>query len=362
MNKIRVGMIGTSWWANHFYLNNLKTHQDADLTALCGRNQIKAQELANKHRITHVYTDYKEMLNSGELDVVIVATPENLHYPMVMDALDKGLHIICEKPMSFSADEARQMLEKAEQVGVKHMISFTNRWVPGYRHIKSLLESDYLGKPYQALFQWIVDWNLPRERYLWYFDSQKAHGVASQMGSHIIDLARWYFGDIVQVQANLRSFIPVLDRDNQPIKGENDTVSLTLDFANGAQGVMHLSNISRAAPKLFEANQVTTLIGESGAIKAEVDPWTQIENIYGAQNDQDAIEPLPVPDHLYGDVNRAEMWQIFKKQSIGPRAFIDAVINNSTVEPNFFDGYQVQCVIEAILESFKTARAVTVDY
>jgi predicted dehydrogenase len=69
-----------------------------------------------------------------------------------------------------------------------------------------------------------------------------------------------------------------------------------------------------------------------------------------------------VPDHLYGDVNRAEMWQIFKKQSIGPRAFIDAVINNSTVEPNFFDGYQVQCVIEAILESFKTARAVTVDY
>ena len=361
MNKVRIGMIGTSWWANHYYLNNIKTHPEAELTAVCGRSQTKAQELADHHGIPNVYTDYHAMLTPGKLDAVIVATPEDLHYPMVMRALEIGLHVICEKPMALKADEARQMWEKAEQAGLKHMISFTNRWVPGYRHLKDLLGSGYLGQIYQGLFQWIVDWNLPRERYLWYFDEQHAHGVASQMGSHILDLARWYLGEIVRVQANLSSTIPVLDGEGQFVSGENDSASLMLDFANGAQGVMHLSNISRAAPRLFEAGQLTTLIGEKGAIKAEVDPWTQKENIYATREDQDSVEILAVPDGFYGDVNRDHFWEIFQKQSIGPRAFIDAIIKDETVGPNFFDGYQVQRVIEAALESAKSGKAVNLN-
>ncbi len=359
MKKVRIGMIGTSWWADFFYLGNLKTHEHAELTAICGRNRTRAEELAGKYGVGRVYTDYRKMLNSGELDAAIVATPEDLHYPMVMTALDAGLHIICEKPMAFTATEAREMLEKAEAVGVKHMVSFTNRWVPGYRHIKHLLETGYIGKPYQALFQWMVDWNLPRTRYLWYFDSQHAHGAASQMGAHIIDLARWYLGEIVRVQANLRSFIPVIAEDGRTVTGENDTATLVLDFANRAQGIIHLSNISPAAHRLFETSQITTLIGEEGSLRADVDPWTKVENIYGARNDQDSVETLPVPDQYYEDVDRDNFWEVFQKRSLGPRAFVDAIINDTPIVPDFFDGYQTQRVIEAALESARSGSAVT---
>ena len=354
-------MIGTSWWADFFYLGNRQTHEGAELAAVCGRNRTRAQELADKYGVGRVYTDYRKMLNSGELDVAIVATPENLHYPMVMTALDAGLHVACEKPMAFTAAEAREMLEKAEAVGVKHMVSFTKRWIPGYRHIKHLLESGYLGQPRQALFQWIVDWNLPRTRYLWYFDRSHAHGVVSQMGAHIIDLARWFWGEIVRVQANFRSFVPVLTRDGRLATGENDTAALVLDFANGAQGIIHLSNISRSAPRLFEASQLTTLIGENGSLRAEVDPWTEKEDIYGARNDQDSVELQTVPDHYYGEVDRSNFWEIFRKQSLGPRAFVDAIIEDTAGVPTFFDGYQTQRVIEAALESATTGSAVTLD-
>jgi predicted dehydrogenase len=98
--KVRVGVVGTSWFADGFHLPNLASHPRAKITAICGRTRERAEALATKYTIPHVFTDYHAMIASGTLDALVVVTPDALHYPITMAALDAGLHVLCEKALS----------------------------------------------------------------------------------------------------------------------------------------------------------------------------------------------------------------------------------------------------------------------
>ena len=106
--KVRVGVVGTSYWADDFHLPALASHPDAELTAICGRDRERASELALKHGVSQVFTDYEEMIERGGLDAVVVATPEDLHHAMVMSALRAGMHVLCEKPLALSSISRRR--------------------------------------------------------------------------------------------------------------------------------------------------------------------------------------------------------------------------------------------------------------
>src|SRR5262245_30873611 len=127
MEKVRIGIVGTSYWVDEFHLPILQKHPNALVRSLCGRNQTKAEELAQKFSVEKTFTDYRQMLYDGNLDAVIICTPEDQHHPMTIAALDKGLHILCEKPMAFTSDEAIEMYRKAEEKKLKHMVNFTMR-------------------------------------------------------------------------------------------------------------------------------------------------------------------------------------------------------------------------------------------
>ena len=93
-NQVQVGVIGTSWFADGMHLPNLKSHPQAEIAAICGRKRDRAEEMAKKYGIPLVFTDYREMIEKGDLHAVEVITPDDLHYPMAMDALDAGLHFV----------------------------------------------------------------------------------------------------------------------------------------------------------------------------------------------------------------------------------------------------------------------------
>lgn len=95
----------------------------------------RAAELAAIHDIPLVYTDYREMIAQASLDAVVVAARDDLHYPVVMEALDAGLHVLCEKPLATTADQARAMYEKAEAGGRIHMVFFTWPWLAHYQQL-----------------------------------------------------------------------------------------------------------------------------------------------------------------------------------------------------------------------------------
>src|SRR5512141_1225066 len=98
--KVRFGVIGTSIWSE-VHINILKKHPGADLSALCGRNQVHAAEIAQKYAIPRIFTDYRQMIDQAELDAIVVCSPDDLHYAMTMQAIEKGLHVLCEKPLAF---------------------------------------------------------------------------------------------------------------------------------------------------------------------------------------------------------------------------------------------------------------------
>ncbi len=127
-DEVRVGIIGTSGWTELMFIISFKSHPAAEIVAICGRNRERGQELAEKHNIPQVFTDYGTMINEAGIDAIVVAAPDDLHVPMTMAALEAGLHVLCEKPLVDNSEQARQMYDKANAMGVKHMVLYTWSW------------------------------------------------------------------------------------------------------------------------------------------------------------------------------------------------------------------------------------------
>jgi len=350
---VRVGVVGTSWWTDGMHLPSLKSHPRAEVVAICGRDRNRAEEMAKKYDIPRVFTNYQEMIEQGNLQALVVSTPDDTHYPITMNALEAGLHILCEKPLALKAKQAREMYEKAEAVGVKHMVFFTYRWLPPERYIRALIDQGYLGRCYHCNLHLLFGFGRGRQ-YGWRFDSQRANGMLADLGSHMIDLARWYVGDIAKVSANLVTFIQRAGVESQPLDPANDSAILALQFANGAQGTIYVSAVA-VGDSLVQDH--ITLHGEAGTLEADLG-FSGVE-VRGARSDEDRLKPLLIPDSIWEGVDQSNSWEVFNKQSVGDRQFIDAILKDQPISPNFYDGWKVQEVIDAAIESHQSGSWVS---
>lgn len=145
MSKVHVGIIGTSQFAALLHCAPLKSHPDAEIVAMCGRNRQRAEELAHQYQIAQVFTEYQDLIRNGKVDAVVIATPDLLHYPMTMTALQLGKHVLCEKPLAMTAAQARETYETAELKGLTHATMFTWRWLPTIQYMVELLGQGYVG-------------------------------------------------------------------------------------------------------------------------------------------------------------------------------------------------------------------------
>ncbi len=362
METVRIGVIGTSSWIENFHLPAIRSHSGAQLRAICGRRSDRADELAKKYNCDSVYTDYEIMLRTGDLDAVIVATPDDLHYPVTIKALENRLHVLCEKPFARSAEQAREMYEKAEDAGVKHMVMFNHRWFPVFAYLKQLVAEGFLGKPYFGHFHWITDWFAdPNDQYWWFFDSNRSRGVASGVGSHMIDLAQWLFGDIVSVSASLSKFVDRSGASDLP-QDVNDSALILAEFANGANGTIHCSTVSRLGSKIMHQGQVLLLHGSDGTLEVRADLWSSsppTTEIIGYRREGNSTGVLDIPTSFYGDSNKEIALDVFMHNSVGTRLFIDSILNDRAIEPSFEDGYRAERVIDAAFRSHETGSKIS---
>ncbi len=111
--QARIGIVGTSGWSDFLHLPSLKSTPQAALVAICGRNRARAAELAQKYAIPQVFTDYREMLEKGSLEALVVATPDALHYPIVMDALDAILKDRLTSPTFYDGFRTQAVIDAA---------------------------------------------------------------------------------------------------------------------------------------------------------------------------------------------------------------------------------------------------------
>ncbi|MBN1639734.1 MAG: Gfo/Idh/MocA family oxidoreductase [Anaerolineae bacterium] len=355
-SRVRVGVIGTSWYADLAHLPRVASHPGAELAAVCGRNRARADEMAAKYGIPLVFADYRDMIATGGLDAVIVSTPDDLHYPMTMAALDAGLHVLCEKPMALDAARANEMLVAAEEAGVVHMVCFTNRWAPPYRYLKRLVDDGYVGRPLHCRFSYLAGYGRAAT-YCWKWDRTRGLGALGDLGSHMVDLARWLVGDIVRVSARLPTFVTRPGLGGGPLDPANDAAFLAVEFAGGAQGLIEISSVAHTGGRGQE--QHVRLYGASGTLELD-GPW-QASPVRGARGGEQTFEALAVPDELWTGIDRsqpamAQYAQLFLQQSVADRLFIDGIIAGRQVMPSFHDGLKVQRVIDAALASAQTGQ------
>lgn len=346
--KIRIGVIGTSAWAEKMFLTSLNSHPQVELAALCGRDQERAVEVAARFGIPEIYPDYRTMYARAKLDGVVVASPDDLHHPMTMAALQAGLHVLCEKPLALTTAQAWEMHTLARQTGRVNMVMFTMRWIPLYRCFADLLRQGRVGRCYHCEFHYQIGY-ARQPKYQWRYDQARANGVLGDLGVHMIDLARWTLGEITQVSASLGVHVTRPGAGSQPLSPANDSALLLVEFASGAHGVIRASAVNRHADgadiKVFGADG--TLMIRDEAV------WL------GVGDDED-MQKMEIPEAYLQGIPLNEPYRVFTSQSAGPRRFADAILQGQPASPDFYDGYKAQQVIEAALESQRSGRKITV--
>ncbi|HEY8599692.1 MAG TPA: Gfo/Idh/MocA family oxidoreductase [Thermomicrobiales bacterium] len=357
--RVRVGVVGTSGWANLGYLPGLQAHSGAELTAICGRDRHRAEERARQYGIPRVFTDYREMIATADLQALIVVAPDDLHHPIVMEALGARLHVLCEKPLAHTTTQAREMYEAPEAAGVRHLIPFSYRWFPPAIHLRDFLVGGYVGRPYHCNIRYFTGYAHDTS-YRWRFDRRRTHGALSDLGAHMIDLARWYLGDIVGVSARLGVAVARAGVDDQPLEPSNDSAALMVEFRDGAAGVIHVSAVAHTGTGFADMQrQEVEIHGDAGTLTLALTLGGG--EVRGARRDESRLRPLPVPAALWGEVDPAQPIDVFTKHAAGARAFIDAILAAQPATPSFYDGLKAQEVVEAALLSDREGRWVTLE-
>jgi predicted dehydrogenase len=173
----------------------------------------------------------------------------------------------------------------------------------------------------------------------------------------MIDFAQWLVSDIANVSAHLSTFVKRVGMNDEQLDPANDAAVLAVEFVNGTQGTIQVSAVAQLADRAFE--QRIQLYGEAGTLEVN---WSGLgAEIRGVKSDGEHFEVLPVPDQLYGTVDRTHIFpELFLTQSVGDRLFIDAILDDRPVAPNFYDGWKVQQVIDAAMASHAQRRWVAV--
>jgi predicted dehydrogenase len=345
--------VGTSAWTEQAHLAGLLNHPQAEVVAICGRNAERAHVLAARHGIAGVFTDYRQMIADAGLDALIVATPDDLHFPITMAALDAGLHVLCEKPLAPAAGEARAMYERAQAAGAVHLTMFTYRWLPPYRYLRRLIDSGYLGRLTGCEMEWLSDYG-SRTEYNWRFDAARGNGVLGDLGSHFFDLACWYLGPIAAVRAEISTARERLGPSGAPIAPANDDATVALEFASGARGSLRLSAVTYLAEGGFR--QRVRIQGEEGALEVELSlVKAEVRGRHGGQ----PSHVLPIPDEFW---QGGEPFDALRTQPAGARLLVDAIRSGSRPRPSFYEGWMAQEAVDAALLSTQTGVAVALTH
>ena len=365
---MRIGIIGASF-ARAAYLPALRLIRDGvsvgdldlapnpevDIVALASARLESAQAAAEAFAVPHGYDDWQRMLAEQSLDLVLIATPTDMHARMSLAALEHGAHVLCEKPMAMDAAEAEQMLARAEALGRVHMIGHELRFNAKRRRVRELIKSGAVGPIRHLVIRNIgSSWADPASRPWgdWWSSAAQGGGRLGANGSHQVDLLRWWLGEIVSVSGVVRTMVPNrVDRASGRswTATADDFVEFTVELETGALASVMISTVARHGA----ANE-TMIFGSEGTITLSNDT----ERLMFAR----AGEPLAeceVPEPLAGLPGIGP--GIWNQSVVGAmRELVSAIGERRPLREGatFFDGVRNQYVLDAVRASARERRSI----
>lgn len=353
---VRVGLIGTSWWADAMYMPPLAAHPAAEVVAVCGRNADTTAAFADRWDVPNRFLDPARLLDSVDLEAVIVATSNDSHHDLTMAALDRGLHVLCEKPLAQNVAQATAMAARAAETGAITLVPFTYHYMPSNRWVKRLVLDGYVGTPYHVNLRYYTGY-ASDPGYSWRFDREIAgSGVIGDLASHWIHLARWLLDDTeTSVSALTASFVEREPRpDGSRYEQAEDSAVLTVRYASGAYGVLQVSAVCWEGTPFGQTHHLE-VHGDSGTIYATCD-WDTVQEVRGVRRGEPGPPRLlPIPDDIWGGSRRDTVHNtyrdVFRESEAMTRGWITAIVEGRHVRPDFGDGLAVQRVVDAAVES-----------
>ncbi|MGZ4161271.1 MAG: Gfo/Idh/MocA family protein [Neobacillus sp.] len=327
--------------AQYRHLPEYKANKNVELVAVCDINEVRVNEVAEKYGVT-AYTSYEELLNSGEVDVVSVCTPNYLHAPISIAALQTGIHVLCEKPMATSKQEAEAMIAAAKESGKKLMIAHNQRFVPSHQRARQLIASGEIGKIYsfRTAFGhggpegWSVD-----GKESWFFQKEKAFvGSMGDLGVHKTDLLRYLLGEEI---TEVGSFVETSAKDFADV---DDNAVCVLKTESGIIGTLAAS-----WAYVSKEDNSTIIYGEKAILRLEDDPTNSL-----------AVQ------YKNGEVVNYQLGKIQSNGEGGQRTtnvinhFVDSVLQNTEPPVSGEEGMKSLEVILAALQSNETKQIVRV--
>ena len=259
MKVYRTGIIGVGF-IGKVHLETVRRLGNVEVVALA--DKFLAREVAEQLNVPNAFEDYREMIDTMNLDVVHICTPNNTHFEMTMYALDHGVNVVLEKPMAVTIEEAELMRQKAEETGLTCGINFHNRFYPMTNHLMNIIRDGELGDIFTITGRYTQDWLLYDTDYSWRLESATSGNTraVADIGSHWMDLAQFVSGQkITAVCADFQTIHPYHKKpkgnvlafsapneddefDLVPIDTE-DNACVMLRFEGGAKGTAFFSQV-----------------------------------------------------------------------------------------------------------------------
>jgi predicted dehydrogenase len=340
MSRLRAGIIGTGF-GRTVQAVAFGAHPGFELVAIAGSDADKTRRIAAESGIANGYGDWREMIERESLDLVSVAAPPDLHHPMMLAALERGCHVLCEKPTAFDRLQAAEMRSKALAAGRVAAINHEFRFLPARREALAHVREGAIGEPrrVEILGRYAL-WTTPASRgFTWLSDRRRGGGILGALGSHHTDCIRTFLGEPERVIASVRVDQPwrgpTADRPQREVATADDACTVMYEFDSGASALMDLDATAPYRWERFEVRgaDATLRWDESGEQLWRLSPGKEAEALEIREEFRLARregEPMLVAPFgvLLGRLHHA-------------------ISNGSIMEPNFDDALAVQCVLDA---------------
>ena len=317
MTVLKMAVIGLGKMGLHMIqqAKQAELNGSIKLIAVCEANEETLRNFAESHSEISAYNDYKQLLDEHEIDLLYIAVPPKYHYPVVMEALERKIHVFCEKPLANSIEEAKEMLETANQTGVVHAIHFSMPHEPSVLKLQELMEQSSIGaiRKIELILQF-PQWPRAWQQNSW-ISSREQGGFILEVGIHWIHMIQHVFGPITEVSSQVQypENTEECEHEVQAVMKLEDGTRIQLD------GIAHFAGEERVSMVVY---------GTEGTIALE--NWEEL---------------------MMGPVGQP-LAPVEVDESLGELPVLKHVIARIQGQPakiyDFNDGYRAQLVLEAL--------------
>jgi predicted dehydrogenase len=347
----RLLILGTGAIARH-HAERFALLPGCEVVAAVDVNPERARDFAANHSIPHAFGSLDDAIAWGEFDAAVNSTPDAVHKPTTMELIAARKPVFCEKPLALTHADALEMTEAAEAAGLVNMVNLTYRHASAIQTARRMIESGEIGEVRHVQASYLQSWLTGRhwgdwrsdERWLWRLSSRHgSKGVLGDIGVHILDFVTYGTGlDIAALSARMKVFdkaegnaIDVYTLD------VNDSVAMTVEFTNGALGVVHMSRFATG-----RANDLDLLIhGDRGALKIWANTTdSTLETCLGSDIDTQTWTPYDLPPTPRNE-----------------ERFVIALLSGVNGEPDFRHATKVQKLLDLAFVADAEGRMLPVD-